>query len=619
MSARRIRAAAWWLLMAAKLQLVLSALPADGATVYRFGLRRAGSPPIGVDLRQIPWSFSGDAGSDSNLVFRGFIRPALFDPRRPLKLSVSGQEMSRAFDDDLGTFFRDTPYDCDEQFGSGASSGGLCTGQFGPQGTISIDLPDALTVERIQIQSGTVFGEGVVENVAIHLSPEPLDGDVSVRTPFAREVGGNRERTLNIVDLPTETKARAVQILVAEHEQPYRINEISIFGTGANGFASYTSNMIDAGRPKIWGDARWMMTQPDGARVLMSMRAGDEPKPLRYWRYTGSGGLTEEVTADEYAGLISTLRAGTTINTEVFTTWSPTATLQDGVDLPLPARPRRVLQFRLDFLSSGEEGAQIDWLEIRASEPKALEVVGELAPIEVEAGSPTAFTYTIKPRLQPTDTGFDRVEIRAAAAAIDGVDSLRVDGSRVEHRIRSLQRDRIVVDLPRVGQEHTDALVEVFFRARVLRFGAAFATFLHDTEQPIEVAQPVPAGNAFDDVIGDRVWIETSVRVRSVLRVETTPPTISPNGDGINDVTAIDFDVVETTAEVVTRVQVFDLRGQPVRDLGQRTVELGRHGVQWDGRNDGGRLVAPGLYVVRVSVDVGDGAFDRVGTVAVVY
>jgi len=47
-------------------------------------------------------------------------------------------------------------------------------------------------------------------------------------------------------------------------------------------------------------------------------------------------------------------------------------------------------------------------------------------------------------------------------------------------------------------------------------------------------------------------------------------------------------------------VQVYDLMGRAVRKLAAGRMVAGDHAMQWDGRNDSGIAVAPGLYVYRV-------------------
>ncbi|MBI5709246.1 MAG: choice-of-anchor D domain-containing protein [Candidatus Eisenbacteria bacterium] len=49
------------------------------------------------------------------------------------------------------------------------------------------------------------------------------------------------------------------------------------------------------------------------------------------------------------------------------------------------------------------------------------------------------------------------------------------------------------------------------------------------------------------------------------------------------------------------RLEVFDLTGRRVTDLASRAFEPGRYNLRWDGRDDAGSAVGPGLYFVRLS------------------
>lgn|GEM_PF-6428745 len=45
----------------------------------------------------------------------------------------------------------------------------------------------------------------------------------------------------------------------------------------------------------------------------------------------------------------------------------------------------------------------------------------------------------------------------------------------------------------------------------------------------------------------------------------------------------------------------------------------GFYEVEWDGRDGGGELVGPGMYVYRLSVDLEKGGQHRAGVLSVVY
>jgi len=129
----------------------------------------------------------------------------------------------------------------------------------------------------------------------------------------------------------------------------------------------------------------------------------------------------------------------------------------------------------------------------------------------------------------------------------------------------------------------------------------------------------VPAGDAVDEVTSDRFWIETKVQVRSVLAAQSTPAVVTPNGDGINDVATISYDLFETTGPVPVAVSIHDLSGHLVRELATQDLSIGHYEVAWDGRNDAGRLVGPGVYLFRVVTRVGGRDQAQLGPVNVVY
>ena len=48
------------------------------------------------------------------------------------------------------------------------------------------------------------------------------------------------------------------------------------------------------------------------------------------------------------------------------------------------------------------------------------------------------------------------------------------------------------------------------------------------------------------------------------------------------------------------RLDVYDVKGALVRTLLDERREAGRYEVTWDGRDDGGRRVASGVYLYRL-------------------
>lgn len=85
---------------------------------------------------------------------------------------------------------------------------------------------------------------------------------------------------------------------------------------------------------------------------------------------------------------------------------------------------------------------------------------------------------------------------------------------------------------------------------------------------------------------------------------EQTPPTAVvlrpayPNP--FNAATTFDFSL---TAPGPVTLQVYDLTGKAVRTLVDRTLDAGTHRRRWDGRDDAGRELGSGVYLVRLVAD----------------
>ena len=87
------------------------------------------------------------------------------------------------------------------------------------------------------------------------------------------------------------------------------------------------------------------------------------------------------------------------------------------------------------------------------------------------------------------------------------------------------------------------------------------------------------------------------------------PKVFTPNGDGINDHTDIELSVFHLEGAKQLRVDIYDLSGRRVRDLSKITEHpSGERRVEWDGRDEVGVVVSPGIYLVQVGFAVDSGA-----------
>ena len=342
--------------------------------------------------------------------------------------------------------------------------------------------------------------------------------------------------------------------------------------------------------------------------------------------------------------------------------WSGFQPLRNGERAQLPGE-RPFFQLRVDFTSS-DPGAATVIRNLRIEQllpPLLREVRAEIVPAtEVTAGRDTLFTYALRPRFRPADPGFNRIRI-PTPTRISRVQSVRfaygLDGveraEEVAFETVASEEDLFVLGIPRVEPSISagDSLVVlVDFRARVLdvktdftghvfldTLGAAEGTDYGGIITLVDgdgdgadtlatlLPQRVMAGDvlAFPGDLSDRnsLAVVTSVAqpVEEVIsRVGIAPNPFTPNGDGINDSAAITFDVLRVVESVPVTTELFDLSGRLVRKWeAERTV--GSFSETWDGSGDDGRLVPPGLYLLKLKSATDSGAFGATLTVSVVY
>lgn len=325
-----------------------------------------------------------------------------------------------------------------------------------------------------------------------------------------------------------------------------------------------------------------------------------------------------------------------------------------GTLLSLPPLTRYV-QFRVDFVSTRDSGVRLDYLEFDYARPLVsrgvlVEVFPDTAGV---LGQDVELQYAMRPTFDSFSTsGFNRIDI-AVPTAQSRLDSFLLDGALwnavpdvapvdptqasawldtltvaepnrfAQAVIRgqdgrwrlSIKTPRLTVaDFPR-GQ---DREIRLHFRTSLFNVLTRFESWVwqdDDIGSLVSIPQPTSAGNAADDLPGDGVAVVVDQASATLDDVTVTPNPFTPNGDSVNDAADFDFALLLFLEQTKLRIDIMTLSGTPVKQL---TAELaaGRHAVSWDGTDDNGNLVAPGVYVYRIEAG---GNATRTGTVAVAY
>lgn len=411
---------------------------------------------------------------------------------------------------------------------------------------------------------------------------------------------------------------------------PWQIGEFEIYLDGFPQWAQYTTSILDLtpGEEQLatLGSVTWSGTQHPGSDVALHLRKGITPDPNLYYRntfrgderlpYDAAGELLDRRT---YFRLESGERGGIGPDLVNWSSWSPPVDFDSGKgEFFTNSQPREFVQFNTVFRSGG----RLDYLEFPVTVPPvATRVVAEIDPATTKAREVTRFTLLLRPHIEPGELGFDSIEIQTTAA-VESVESVSVDKQVIEVDQWSTRTvdDGVVITIPRMDHRRTGELIEIVFHARVFDYGTTFGGRVFDSQKPYEVPQNLDPGDAAFLADGNTLSVELSdVGEITLGSIRLTPALFTPNGDGINDRVDIEFDLVNLSRAVPVTLSVLDLSGAPRARLPLTPLGSGSHTVDWDGRDERGSLLSPGIYLLRVEVNADDDTAVTVRAVSLAY
>ena len=422
-----------------------------------------------------------------------------------------------------------------------------------------------------------------------------------------------RDNTQPIIDvkMPDEPIRKVLFRAPENIRGIWELAELEIYGSGFAPFSSYTSNIIDLGKPVSLGDLSWSGAVAGGAQIDVAMRSGDVPDPSIYWRFTFRGDEQSRfdlngnpLTAKAYDRLNKGEKAGITPNTQNWEAWSQAYDFASGSGPMQANKPRRYVQVKADFTSQKAAGGELQFLQFSVSDPPvATQVLAEIVPASVKAGDITQFTYAILPQFDRDDLGFDTVEIETPVQA-QSIDAVRISGQDVGFEITHSDDSGFALKIPRMDPQQTNDRVEVDFSVEVFKFGTVFTGRVSDSEKPFEVRQAVTPGDA--DPLADSNTLSVGlveVEDKAVNALKLASSVLTPNGDGINDALAIEYELLNLFGAVPVVLNLYDLSGRRVGSVYRGTAASGRFSLAWDGRLGDGSTPAPGMYLLQLEVD----------------
>lgn len=378
--------------------------------------------------------------------------------------------------------------------------------------------------------------------------------------------------------------------------------EWQVFGVGHPAEAVATSPIYDLGSIQHITALHWDAEEPAGSRLEIRSRTGNELE--EQYRFFDKNG--KQVTQTRYDKLIPSFRGVVdTLRTTGpgWSTWSrPYSTAGQ---LFLSPAPRRYVQLELRFISEDPQAsARLDEIAIEYNQPLAQSTRAEIFPFQALPGETSDFTYYLQSDFSPTSRGFDQIQLSSSAGLT--FKSLRIDGETVDVQAETIDSG-VLLTLAEPVRRTTQ--VEVDFQSTLYLNQTRFDAFLFNSELGQQVRQPVDPGNADERIDSEVVFVALPSDSRLFDHIELSSSVFTPNGDGIHDRLHILFDLLKVLDPRPVELTVFDLSGRRIATVSNERIAAGRIELEWDGRNEAGQLVAPGLYLINLRV-FGD-AFER--------
>ncbi len=210
------------------------------------------------------------------------------------------------------------------------------------------------------------------------------------------------------------------------------------------------------------------------------------------------------------------------------------------------------------------------------------------------------------------------------SAKIHAVEQVLIDDQVVGHGSTIEPGQGFTVNLWRRVLQN-GSFVQVIFRGTAFRDRTRFEVRAVDrrraddgrVETAYQLAREADVEGGPDGSLTLR--LETEGDELPLLDNFTASKTVTPNGDGVNDAFILLYSLLKLVHPVPVRLEIYDLNGRRVRQVYRGEETIGTHRHAWDGRDDSGRLLTPGLYIYELRVDSDREIERRHGVIGVVH
>ncbi len=401
-------------------------------------------------------------------------------------------------------------------------------------------------------------------------------------------------------------------------ERGFQMGDLEVFGVGVTPFAQYISQVIDLGEAANFGPVDVYSRLYGAAQAQFSTKTGFVATDSLYFRQTGIPGELAEVALADFDRTLDPSYAGVILeNDRDWSAWSPPYAESVRSSIHSPDN-RRYLQFQFKLLSNSLlDKAVIDSVVFNYTVPALADsVVAEISPTTATLGQENEFTYHLRSVVSGGHRGFDTAIIHTPFAA--RATGVRVDGVEIDNFTSEFASGRLQVRFPDARITRSGQEVAVRFVCLVTVSGTEFRGEVADSQSDA-FPQRVAFGDAAEEAADNTLVVSARIDEELFTGVAFSSAVITPNGDQINDRITLDYILLKATHEVAVEVVAYDLSGRPVHRLYQARDRSGPNQVSWDGRDDAGAVVPPGMYLLRLEAATDAGIATQMRSIAVVY